>query len=171
MAGGAAQIDDHGARQALGALGARLRDFTVPMKLIGVHMLRSIQQNFDAGGRPTPWAPSKRVLRFGGKTLVDKGQLEGSITPHAEPDRVRLGTTKVYARIHQLGGEIRQARRVRLKQQRGRGVTRIRKVRATIRTGVVIHMPARPFLVVQPGDVPIIRGILRDYLAGRPSAA
>lgn len=167
MAGVAVELRDRGVRQALGGMRQRLDDFTPAMKLIGIHMLRSVRLNFDAGGRPTPWTPSKRALREGGKTLLDTGQLAGSITMRADRTSVRLSTAKVYARPHQLGAAIRHARGLKVRQKRGRGVTRVRKVTITQRTGGVIRLPARPFLMVQDEDTPIIRGILRDYLAGR----
>ncbi len=166
MAGVGVELRDRGVRQALGGLARRLGDFSPATKLIGVHMLRSVQLNFQASGRPQRWPISKRAQREGGKTLVDTGQLAGSITMDAQRDRVVVATRKRYGRIHQLGGEIRHARGLKVRQRRGRGVTRVRKLTASVRTGAVIRMPARPYLMVQQEDQPIIRGIVRDYLRG-----
>lgn len=37
-----------------------------------------VQRNFDEGGRPVRWPPSKRVQRSGGKTLILTGALRES---------------------------------------------------------------------------------------------
>jgi phage virion morphogenesis protein len=170
MAGVSLQSNHEQVRRALGGVAQRLTDYTPVMKLIGVHMLRSVQLNFEAGGRPVAWLPSQRVLREGGQTLRDTGQLAGSITMRADATSVRIGTNKIYARIHQFGGDIQQARRLRVRQQRGSRFAPRRALRITQRTGTVIHMPARPFLVVQPEDRTIILGLLRDYVRGGTAA-
>lgn len=42
-------------------------------------MHRSILKNFQEGGRPTRWQPSRRAIRERGQTLVDTGLLRASI--------------------------------------------------------------------------------------------
>jgi phage gpG-like protein len=164
MAGVGLQVKDQAVRQRLGALKGKLRNFGPVTKLMAIHMHRSVVQNFQAGGRPEKWIPSKRVLREGGVTLSERGLLKGSLTPSSDATSARVSTTKVYARIHQLGGEIQQARRLKVKQQRRKGFARRKKITATQKTGAVIRMPARPYLLVQAEDRPILLGLAREYL-------
>ena len=72
------------------------------------------------------------------KILQDKGTrggLRGDVSYEADGDAVRLGVSKVYGRIHQLGGEA------------GRGVV----------------LPARPFLGVSDDDELVIGDIVRRW--------
>jgi phage gpG-like protein len=130
-------------------------------------MLRSIEQNFQAGGRPRwkPWALSTAwreshgrrgvVLKSGkvstsakrtarartGKVLIDTARLKNSITARVEgsgPAVLRIGSNVIYARIHQLGGRA------------GRGHRSL--------------IPARPFLAVQREDLDVLREMIRSAI-------
>ncbi|NDV18265.1 phage virion morphogenesis protein [Pseudodesulfovibrio sp. JC047] len=74
--------------------------------------------------------------------LVDKGAsgLMGSIGYEASTNDVVWGTNKVYARIHQLGGET----------GRGHAVT----------------LPERPYIGISEDDIDEARAILADHLVG-----
>lgn len=114
------------------------------MEIIGEIVTTSVQRNFEKGGRPAGWQPlssATLAMKKGGSVLIGKGfggGLLGSI--HAEPaaNQVMIGTDKIYAAIHQFGG------------QAGRGL------KTTI--------PARPFLLVQDEDWPEITESLGEYL-------
>lgn len=89
---------------------------------------------------------SKSIGRnIGGMILQDTGQLAASISPSSDATSATVGSNKVYAAIHQIGGKA------------GRGH------KATI--------PARPFLPVdahgnlQPEAEDSILGIANNYLA------
>ena len=154
MAGFSVHINVEGLGLAEGVLrGIRERseDLTIPLSAGGVHMTRSIRQNFRVGGRPKkwrPWAPATRRAygRQPGRArsvLVGRGMrggLMGSITSKAGRDFLVIGTNKIYGRIHQLGG------------QAGRG-------HATT-------IPARPYLVFQKSDVEVIARMVGEHLAG-----
>jgi phage virion morphogenesis protein len=114
------------------------------MQIIGETGVASIQQNFMAGGRPNGWQPLSPVTlakKKGGSILVGQGQAGGLLgSIHAEPaaDHVLIGTDKVYAAIHQFGGQA----------GRGRKVT----------------IPARPYLMLQDEDWQEIKDQLADYI-------
>ncbi len=115
----------------------------------GEILLRSVDKNFAAQGRPTRWKPSGRVKRDGGQTLSDTGRLRRSITREASATHAAVGTNVEYAAIHQFGGRI------------GPHVIRPKKAKALKIPGIgfvakVNHpgstIPARPFLLVQDED-------------------
>lgn len=128
----------------LEAIARRCGSMEPAMEIIGETVRASVLKNFAAGGRPSGWkalAPATLAKKKGGSILVGKGHgggLMGSINYRAASDYVMVGTNKVYAAIHQFGG------------QAGRGHA------ATI--------PARPYLMVQDEDWPEIRDELTDYI-------
>jgi phage gpG-like protein len=73
---------------------------------IGIQLTRSVQKNFQAGGRP-PWKESRGARERNGKTLSWRGVLKGSISHAIEGRTVLVGTNVKYGRIQQLGGVVR----------------------------------------------------------------
>src|SRR5258706_1129383 len=78
---------------------------------VGEVLLKSVRENFEKGGRPTQWIPSKKLSMRGGKTLIESGALmnSGHISSQSE-NHVELewGQGLPYALIHQMGGVIEQ---------------------------------------------------------------
>ena len=140
------KIEDQAVMSALGRLAQAGRDMSPVMRKIETEMFVQTEANFAAEGRPK-WLglknPSER--RKGGQILQDTGQLAASISSSSDATSATVGSNKVYAAIHQLGGKA------------GRGH------KATI--------PARPFLPVdaqgnlQPEAEDLILGIANNYLA------
>lgn len=140
-------------------------------------MVSSILRNFEVGGRyrkagdwrggTRPWRPLSVLTLFGSlgkkggkffkkrgglkkrgekrlagkKILIDQGHLMSSVNHQVRRDALVIGTNLPYAAIHQFGGKA------------GRGKT--------------VHIPARPYLVIQDEDLEQIRAIGNDYLTGR----
>jgi len=139
------EIEDQGVKALLAGLQERCENPTPAMKEIGEIVRSSIIKNFEQSGRPNKWQPLaaatiKKKRGGAGKTLIDSARLMNSITTRAHSNRVEIGTSVIYARIHQLGGIA------------GRG----RKV----------EIPARPYLMVQDEDWSPIREVLSRYLTG-----
>lgn len=130
--------EDAEVRALLRGLQHRAGNLTLPMRVIGQIVRSSVVRNFQEGGRPRKWEPSRRALRDRGETLVDTGRLRTSIHSKAYADRAEVGTDVIYAAIHQLGG----------KAGRGRKVS----------------IPARPYLMVQDEDWTEIKSVLTDWL-------
>lgn len=128
---------------------SRSTDLTVPMKQGALLMMGSINENFMTGGRPQHWralAPKtlKRKIRQGlspvpltGRTGILRSSIASSVTQTG----FKLGTSLVYARIHQRGG------------QAGRN-------HATT-------IPARPYLVFQDEDIQEINKLVVNYIKGK----
>ncbi|MCL2282921.1 MAG: phage virion morphogenesis protein [Fibromonadales bacterium] len=124
------------------------------MKLTGDYVVKSVRENFLQGGRPNKWAPNSPVtlaMKLGkskgkarakkaatNKVLVGlgmRGGLMGGIHYKANANEVVIQPDKKpYAAIHQFGGMAGRNRKVKI--------------------------PARPYLVLQPGDIPKIQQII-----------
>lgn len=131
------KIDDRELKALIAGLRGRLKNLTPAMRIIGETVRSSAVKNFEAGGRPEKWAPSKKKR---GKTLIRTGALMKSIAWRAYPDRVEVGTNLPQAALHQSGGLAGKRKKIKL--------------------------PARPFLMVQAEDWPIIEKAVTDYLTG-----
>lgn len=124
---------------------------------VGVYLMRVIDLNFRAQGRPDRWQPTLR----GGHILADTGRLRRSLTVtggenifQTGKNFVSTGSTVPYASIQNFGGIIRAKNAPYLVfQVNGRWY---KKKQVTI--------PARPFLVVPDSDLDVCSEILKDGL-------
>ncbi|MBI4242252.1 MAG: phage virion morphogenesis protein [Candidatus Rokubacteria bacterium] len=169
----------------LKALVRRVEDLRPVLAEFGIHMIRSVEQTFQAGGRPTAWPPSIRAMRGGGKTLIKTARLKNSIVATVTgPRSLSVGTNVKYAAVHQLGfsGTVQIPEHIR--RVKSRNVYRVktattvsgRKIRSRrkIASGFAVvkahpaHMriPARPFLVAQDEDMEILKGMLERHIEG-----
>lgn len=140
------------------------KDLRPVYEAFGPHMIRSVDQNFQEGGRPARWTPSKKS---GGKTLVDTGILKNSINFRVSARGLVIGTNVKYGAIHQLGGTI-PAHTVRPKRAKTLAfMVGGRMVFASKVEIPAMTLPARPFLAVQEGDWEVMGKIAGDYLAGK----
>ncbi|RJQ25449.1 MAG: hypothetical protein C4589_11300 [Peptococcaceae bacterium] len=170
-------------RKKLTDMARRGRDLSAPLGRAGEIIYGSVIRNFEEEGRPK-WAPhsslTRRVMDYsfmekaagakryqkakrwktkevarGHKILQVSGDLRKSIMIDVGKNEVRIGTSEIYARIHQFGGII--------KPKRGRFLW------IPVRFGRWIpirqaKIPARPFLMIQKEDEePIIR-VFRDWI-------
>jgi len=161
------EIKDREIKRLFTRLKKNATDLRPAFREIGEIVRSSVIRNFQEGGRPDKWEPTKidsiygayrgrgkkkrkvytlkgsltkgyARYKAGKKTLIDKARLQNSITARAQSDRVVVGTNVIYARIHQLGGEAGRNRKVKI--------------------------PARPYLLVQEEDWTPIRDCLRGFL-------
>jgi len=118
MAGVVLELDARDVRRALDALRRAVSDMQPLMAEIGEVLVSQTLESFEEGRAPdgSPWPPSERVLAHGGQTLMDTGQLRASLSREVEvlPDEVWVGSSKVYAAIHQLGGQAGRGHGVRI---------------------------------------------------------
>jgi phage virion morphogenesis protein len=175
---------------ALRELIHRCRDMRPAWEVVGNDLLRSVDANFDAEGRPSAWdawSPGYgkwRAKKKPGKVLTLDGRLRRSVTRpsaiSADRNGVTLGTNVVYAAIHHFGGEIKikagstninpfwsHARTKSGKKRTGsKAHSWTTKRHERTRAGHTVTIPARPFLVVQDSDWPKIEKTIGDFLAG-----
>lgn len=123
------------------------------MKEIGEALVSSTKRRFMEGKGPNgeEWKASGR----GGKTLVDTARLQKSISAKVAINTVFVGSNVEYARIHQLGGEIKPKNKKKLKFKVADG---------TFRTVDKVTMPARPYLGISEDDHEEVAAIIADFL-------
>jgi phage gpG-like protein len=102
------------------------------LRKLGALGVWSVVRNFEVGGRPEKWVPSKRVLREGGDTLVRSGYLKRSITYDVRNFRVYVGIFSglalKYGAVHNFGLTVKLPH-------------------------TMIKMPKREFLIIPPEDL------------------
>ena len=88
------------------------------MDRIGGYLVASTHRRFERERAPdgTPWLKSARAIAEGNRTLTDTGGLRGSITHTLTGGgrSVDVGSSVVYAAIHQFGGRAGRGRRARI---------------------------------------------------------
>ena len=107
--------NDDKVKALLKKAGNKSKDLRIPLKRCGILMLRSIDKNFRAEGRPKKWAPlspmtiaMRRKEGRGAKILQNTGMGKGSIVYEVVSNqKVQIGTPLDYMRIHQTGGSIK----------------------------------------------------------------
>jgi phage virion morphogenesis protein len=153
----AAELGEVGRR--LSAVATLTAKPTRLMKAIGAALESSTKRRFRTNVAPdgSPWKPSVRALRTGGRTLLDKAHLRDSITSDADDTQAVVGSNLIYAAIHQEGGVIRPKNAAALVFNiPGVGWRRVNKV----------TIPARPFLGVSEDDRDNIGDLVAADIAG-----
>lgn len=137
-----AEIEDRSIRAKLTALIALGRNPADAMRDIATYGQDSTRERFrlQIGPDGNRWKPSLRVQLQGGKTLTRDGHMASSLTSRSGSNFAEWGTNRIYAAIHQLGGNA------------GRG----------LRSKIV----SRPYLGVNNEDASEILNILRARIEG-----
>ncbi|HND54815.1 MAG TPA: phage virion morphogenesis protein [Pirellulaceae bacterium] len=159
---------------ALSRLFADVRQFGQdPSELLGIWgatLDASVRSRFDRGVGPggIPWPISHRAAAQGGKTLVDKGNLEGSLRFEVRPGELEIGfdgmgASSKHARTHQFGAVI--------VPKNGPGL-RFKLPDGSFRFARKVTIPARPMLGIDEDDRRDMREVaiehLRSLTNGRP---
>lgn len=136
MTGVRITVDDRDLHQVLRRLARMGGEPGRFLKPIGLQIINSTRERARREVAPdfTPWpqlTPAHAQAKRGSHMMRDSGNLLGSLTREVEGDTLRVGTNRIYAAIHQFGGQA----------GRGRKVT----------------MPARPWLGLSREDVTMIR--------------
>lgn len=166
-------------------LGMDIRSFHEPLKrAVKEVMIPSIQQNFNASGRPEAWAPlSDATWRtraaqgwVGGDILLKSGALrtgmsrqniwsitQQSATIRDIPDKIW------YGKVHQAGygGSGAKTKKAVRRQVKVGGVIKFTGGRDTDTKRGATGIPARPFALIQDEDRDAIERIFYDWLEER----
>lgn len=121
----------------------RMKDLSVPLKQGGLVMLRSIEQNFKAGGLPNRWKSLKpATVRFKSSRgysplpLTRSGAMQRSVTFLVrDKKKLAIGTSIPYGAVHQKGGGN--------------------------------NIPKRPFLIFKNDDLKNIKKLVVGYITGK----
>ena len=132
------------------------------LKVLQIEGRRSIDKNFEEGGRPR-WIPSQKIrskkvrTRRGNKTLIDSGKLR-RVRVAIESNRVVIfpdPLTRAYAQIHQDGVEYVREARTRKRNVRNKRYARDSRKRGVEEVRIKSHrvvIPARPFMTIPEED-------------------
>ncbi|MBI4799675.1 MAG: phage virion morphogenesis protein [Desulfarculus sp.] len=166
-------LSDAGARAFLGSLASRAQDLQPVRADFAEYMVTSVKRNFEAGGRPQGWPPSRRAQLKGGKTLVKTARLQRSILGRVSGETVLVGTNVAYAAAHQFGvskvvtQQVRaHARRIKVKGKKGKSWVIVRAHTRRVR----LNLPARPFLLVHDEDRAYLNRSLLRHLGATQGA-
>lgn len=154
-----ARIDDAQVRAGLAKLAGAPKTALRP---IGAALIRNTRERMRAGHGPggVGWAPLHPYyapIKRGTGILKASDDLFGSFTSQIGSDEVKVGTNRIYARVHQFGAVIvpKRAKYLRFRMANGWWY----KSKVTI--------PSRPFLGLDQRDEEDIGDILEALLGGR----
>jgi len=168
--------NDEKVKALLKKAGNKAKDLRIPLKRCGILMLRSIDKNFRAEGRPKRWAPlspmtiaMRRKEGKGAKILQDTGHGKGSIVYKVVSNqKAQIGTNLGYMKIHQEGGSIKIPARdiypVKAKALHfviGGEDIFVKHVHQKAR---IVKIPQRKFLLFQEEDKKNIVKVFTEYL-------
>ncbi|WP_374342582.1 phage virion morphogenesis protein [Azonexus sp.] len=158
------KVDD---AQVLGALNRLLalgRDASPAMREVADLGEASTRLRFrlERGPDGQRWKPSLRAQMAGGRTLTKDGHLGGSINSQSGHDFAEWGVNRIYAAIHQFGGEIRAKAGGALKFPLPNGGFAVVKA---------VRMPARPFLGVNDDDRDDILEVFERHIGSATGGA
>jgi phage virion morphogenesis protein len=139
------KIDDKEIQQLLNKLAAKTKNLRPLMKNIAGIMMDGVEENFDKEGRPDKWTPlAKSTIKqrtkkayWPGKILQMRGELAASITSKYDDNSAIVGTNKVYAAIHQFGGNAGRSKKAKI--------------------------PARPYLTLSNYEINLIQKSIIKY--------
>ncbi|MVA40667.1 phage virion morphogenesis protein [Agrobacterium vitis] len=145
-----ATIDDADMREKLAELIGKMQRPAGFYKNVGEHLLNSVKDNFENESAPdgSRWKTlsqatrDQREKKYGHAPtaiLRASGDLANSINMQASDTDVRIGSSLIYAAIHQFGGDA------------GRGNK--------------VNIPARPYLGLSAADEDEVVAIAEEWLA------
>jgi len=139
------RINNDELQQVLNELAQKSSDLRPLMKNIAGILEDSVEENFEKEGRPKwqglqPSTIKQRSKKgyYPGKILQMRGELAASITSHYDENSAVVGTNKVYAAIHQFGGQAGKNKQVKI--------------------------PERPFLKLTDSEIKDIKTTVEKYL-------
>ncbi len=139
------KVDDKEIQQLLKKIISKIENLRPLMKNITGIMIDSVEENFEKEGMPKWKKLSASTIKqrtkkgyWPGRILQKRGELAASITSKYDENSAIVGTNKVYAAIHQFGGDAGRNKNVK--------------------------MPARPYLKLQDKEVNKIMSECTQFL-------
>lgn len=116
------KVEDKELQKLLKKLAEKSQNLRPLMKNIAGIMQDSVEENFEKEGRPAKWAPlaestikqRKKKGYWPGRILQRRGELATSTTSKYDENSALVGTNKVYAAIHQFGGNAGRGKKVKI---------------------------------------------------------
>ncbi|MCL4065925.1 phage virion morphogenesis protein [Pseudomonas sp. GX19020] len=156
---------DLGIAEGFEAIADGAEDLTDLMDLVGSVLVNgAIERISSSNVSPdgVAWPQSLRAKEDGGRTLHESGLLMRSITSHAAPREVMVGSNMIYAGVHQAGATI--------KAKTAKGLSFTLANGDSVVVGSVT-IPARPYLGISEAEQATIQDVtaifVDDLLGGR----
>ncbi|MEI7475371.1 MAG: phage virion morphogenesis protein [bacterium] len=114
------KVEDKELQKLLNKLAEKSQNLRPLMKNIAGIMQDSVEENFEKEGQKwTPLSEStikqrKKKGYWPGRILQRRGELAASITSKYDENSAVVGTNKVYAAIHQFGGDAGRGKKVKI---------------------------------------------------------
>ena len=171
-AGVSLKVDDSAVLGALSRLIAAGGNVQGVLKDIGERLVPSTKARFVSQTSPdgVPWKPvnpdyakEKEEQGFGSSILTRGRDLRDGIHSQVDASSVEVGSNKIYARIHQLGGTIKP--KADRKTENGRPAALVFSIGGRIVKRASVTIPARPFLGLSADDREEIEAIIETWLA------
>ncbi|MDD3012599.1 MAG: phage virion morphogenesis protein [Candidatus Gastranaerophilales bacterium] len=116
------KIEDAELQRALEKLISKTQNLRPLMKNIAGTMIDSVEENFEKEGRPDKWtflakSTIKQRTKKGywpSRILQMRGELAASITSKYDDNSAIIGTNKIYAAIHQFGGNAGRNKKIKI---------------------------------------------------------
>jgi len=172
------KVDLRQVKEKIANLSELLKNKKGILRSVGEEIRESVRDRIRSGGPApdgTPWqplSPSYLLVKKGKGILMESNQLIEQLSLELTEDSVTIGSNKVYARIHQLGGVIKHkphTREIRLRTVKGK--TRFAKKSHKNARSVLANLPtrtttipARPYLGVSPADEATIKKIVESQI-------
>lgn len=165
------ELDTRKVAKMLSDMRDRARNMRPIFRVIGRKAVRSIQQNFDAEGRPEEWEPLKQSsleskaknLGGGGHSIKKKsGEYNAYFKRFSEGNKILTGkhavlrnsvTTDVQSHHVDVGPGILPYARIHQKGFDGKR-----------KDGVEMHMPSRPYCILQDDESEEYAKMMSEYI-------
>jgi phage virion morphogenesis protein len=157
-----ATLDDKAFQAAVAKLGGVIRPGI--LRAIGTGLVEVVQRRFEAardpfGGAWVALNPAYAAIKKGPGILREQGHLRSNITLDASGNRITIGSTMIYAGVHQFGATIKPVRAKALAFRMGGGGKGGRIVKAKS-----VTIPARPYLGFGPEDQREVMEVLQGFV-------
>lgn len=156
-------IDDGNLTDLLKKASSAIGSTDALMKNLGESLLNVTLERMDREEAPdgSKWQdlnPGYKSGKRGTRMLQEQGMssgLKGSLTYRVSGNELELGSSKVYAAIHQYGGDIKPVSADRL----------YFNIAGRVVTAKKVTIPARPYLGIGQNEMDAIENVAQDILA------
>lgn len=149
-------IEDKKFQTYIEGLFKKVKDLRPLMRVVSQTMKLEVDENFEtegqnAGEKWADWSDSWRLRRTkagrgNGKILNFNGELRQSITRKSTDTEATVGTNKVYAAIHNFGGEIKKRNGGTFEMAKRSFMVWTDDLKSKIETEVVAYLMKNKFL-------------------------
>ncbi|HOF58821.1 MAG TPA: phage virion morphogenesis protein [Syntrophorhabdaceae bacterium] len=175
------KVNDKEVSKLFNELVKRGQNMSPAMKIISGIMFDAVKENFEKEGpgweklKPATIRQREKKGYWPGKILRVRGQLSASITNKYDSKSARVGTNKVYAAIHQFGGDIQRSGQVLhfKKHEKGKYAGKTLFARSSKASFGMkasahsIHIPPRPFLKMNNYALNAIKSALMNFVISK----